>query len=118
VKNAWERIDYRMDIMGMINSWRVMKGALVVAWSLLGFTEFRKGRNGMLYVVRFLEAVVEATISGSNVSAFDVSAWDGYASEDPEPPSVNIRGLPETAIIALEGRLPSNTFGAYVTLGS
>lgn len=75
-----------------------MKGALVVAWSLLGFTEFRKGRNGMLYVVRFLEAVVEATISGSNVSAFDVST--------------------ETAIIALEGRLPSNTFGAYVTLGS
>jgi len=91
-------MNYRMDIMGMINSWRVMRGAFVVAWSLLGFTEFWKGRNGVLYVVWLLEAVFEAAISGSNVSAFDVST--------------------EPAIIALEGRLPSDTFGAYVTLGS
>ena len=50
-----------------------MKGAFVVALSLLRFTEFRKGRHGVLYVVRFLETFVEATVSGSNVSAFDVS---------------------------------------------
>lgn len=73
MNNAWERMDYRVDIMGMINSWRVMKGAFVVALSLLRFTEFRKGRHGVLYVVRFLETFVEATVSGSNVSAFDVS---------------------------------------------
>jgi hypothetical protein len=67
-----------MDIMGMTNSWQFMKRAFVWAWSLLRFTEFRKGRNGVLDVMRFLGAVAEATISRSNVSAFDMSTWDGH----------------------------------------
>lgn len=63
-----------MDIAGMINSWRIIKRAFIVAYSLLRLAEFREGRNGTLYVVRFLAAVVETTIAGSDLSAFDVSA--------------------------------------------
>jgi len=81
----------------MINSWWIVKRVFIAAWSLLGFAEFRKGRHGLLYVVRFLSTVVETTISGSNLSAFDVST--------------------ETAIVALEDRLPPNALGAYITLG-
>jgi len=51
----------------------------------------------MLYVVWFLVMAVETTISGGDISTFDVST--------------------ETAVIALESRLPSDTFGAYVTFG-
>jgi len=74
-----------------------VKRSFIVAWSLLGFDEFRKGGNRMLYVVWFLVMAVETTISGGDISTFDVST--------------------ETAVIALESRLPSDTFGAYVTFG-
>jgi len=65
--------------------------------SLLGFAEFRKGGSRLLYVVRLLATVVvvEATIPGGDLSAFDMGT--------------------EATIIALEGRLPPDTFGAYVT---
>lgn len=92
-----ERVDYKVDSVGMIKSWRIMKRAFIVAWSLLGFAEFRKCRNRLLYTVWFLAAVVETAIPGSDIPALDVSA--------------------ETAIITLENWLPPNTFGAYVTLG-
>jgi hypothetical protein len=48
-----------------------------VAWSLLGFAKFRKGGNGLLYMVRFLATVVETAISGSNFSTFDMSTLGG-----------------------------------------
>jgi hypothetical protein len=59
-----------------------MKRAFIVAWSLLRLAEFREGRNGMLYVVRFLATMVEATVAGSDLSAFDMSTWDGCALAD------------------------------------
>jgi len=89
--------DYKVDIVGMIDSWQIVKRAFIPAWSLLRLAEFREGRNGMLYVVRFLAMAVEATITGSDLSAFDMSA--------------------KTAVVALKDRLPTNTLGAYIALG-
>lgn len=94
-----------------------MKGPFIVKRSLLGFAQFRKGGNGLICVVRFLATVVETTISGSNLSAFDMSTRDVYASEDVTPHPMNIRGLPEAAIVTLEDRLPADTPGAQVALG-
>jgi len=74
-------MDYKVDIMGMINSWQFVKRAFIVAWSLFRLAEFREGRNGLSYVTRFLATVVESTISRSDLSAFDVSTWDGSTSE-------------------------------------
>jgi hypothetical protein len=55
-----------------------------VAWSLLCLAEFREGGNGTLYVVRFLAAMVETTVAGSDLSAFDMSTgW--LCVSRPEP---------------------------------
>jgi len=72
------------------------KKAFIIASSLLRLAEFREGRNRLLNVVCFLATVVETTISGSDLSAFDMST--------------------QAAVITLKNRLPPNTFGAYITL--
>lgn len=57
--------------------------AFVVPWSLLRLAEFREGRNGSLCLMCLLTTVVKATISGSDLSTFDMSTWDGCALADP-----------------------------------
>jgi len=66
--------DYKVDIVGMINSWQIVNAAFVVALSLLRLAEFREGRNRMLYVVSLLQTGVLAAITRSDLSALDVSA--------------------------------------------
>jgi len=72
VNNAWWKTDYNVDIVGMINSWRVVNRAFIVASSLLRLAEFRKGGNRLLYLRFFLAAVVKATISRGDFSTFDM----------------------------------------------
>lgn len=73
------------------------KESVCHGWSLLGFTEFREGRDRLLYAVWFRTTAVEPTIPRSDVTAFDMST--------------------KAAVIALENRLPSDTFGTYITFG-
>jgi len=73
------------------------EGAFIAAWSLLRLVEFREGRNGAVYVVRFLATVVETTIAGGDLSALDMGT--------------------QTAVITFKDRLPTNTLDAYITLG-
>jgi len=47
--------------------------AFVIAWSLLHLAEFREGRNRLLYVVCFLTTVVKATVSRSDLPAFNMN---------------------------------------------
>jgi len=63
----------------------------IIVWSLLRLAEFREGRNRLLYVAGFLATVVKTTVSRSDLSTFDMSAWDGCASTD-----LNQLFLPET----------------------
>lgn len=81
MNNACYETYYEVDIVGMINSWRIVKRAFIVAWSLFRLAEFREGRNRLSHVLRFLVTVIRATTSGSDLSAFYVSTWDGCASE-------------------------------------
>lgn len=54
----------------------------IIVWSLLRLAEFREGRNRLLYVAGFLTTVVKTTVPRSDLSTFDMSAWDGCASTD------------------------------------
>lgn len=56
----------------MINSWRIIKKTFVVVWSLLGFAQFRKGRNGLLSVTWLLAVMVKTAIPGGKLSALNV----------------------------------------------
>ena len=85
VNNAWEKGDYKVDVVGMMNSWQIVKGAFIdiVVWSLLRLAEFREGRDGMLCAVHFLVMIVETTIAGGDLSALDMSTWNGCALAGP-----------------------------------
>jgi len=56
--------------------------AFIIVWSLLRLAGFRERRNRLLYLVCFLATVVKTTVSGRDLSTFDMSTWDGCASTD------------------------------------
>ena len=71
--------DYKVDIVGMVNSWQIVNVAFVIVSSSLCLAEFREGRDGMLCAVHFLVMIVETTIAGGDLSALDMSTWNGCA---------------------------------------